>query len=246
MEAEVFQRMAEQENRHWWFRARRRILQSLIEKYADPSRFGKLKILEAGSGTGGNLEMLSRFGQVSAFELDKTACQITRSRGFEVREGRLPSDHPFVDDRFDLIVLFDVLEHVEADQESLSSLAALLEPGGILVLTVPAFPFLWSGHDEKHHHFRRYRRPGLRGQLQQAGLQIKRITYFNSFLFPVVAMVRCIKKLVHSKHSDEEGLPAPWLNLILEKVFSSERFLLSMLSFPFGVSLLSICQRPKR
>lgn len=243
MEAEVFQRMAEQENRHWWFRARRRILASLIEKHVDTSRIGHLRILEAGSGTGGNLEMLGRFGRVSAFELDRAACGISRARGFEVREGRLPSEHPFTHERFDLIVLFDVLEHVEADQESLEALAGLLEPGGILVLTVPAFPFLWSGHDERHHHFRRYLRAELRDQLQRAGLEVCRISYFNFFLFPAVALVRCIKKLLHSRHSDEEAIPPAWINASLEKIFSSERFLLSRISFPAGVSLLSVCRR---
>jgi SAM-dependent methyltransferase len=245
MEAEVFQRMAEQENRHWWFLARRRILETVIKRQVDPARIGKLHILEAGSGTGGILEMLSQFGEVCAFELDGTPCEITRSRGFEVREGRLPAEHPFTGERFDLIVLFDVLEHVQADQESLNALAGLLEPEGTLVLTVPAFPFLWSGHDVKHHHFKRYRRPALRRQLEYAGLDVRRISYFNFFLFPFVALVRCLKKLRHSASSDEEGVPARWINSLLEKIFSSERFLLLAMSFPFGVSLIAIC-RPRK
>jgi SAM-dependent methyltransferase len=243
MEAEVFQRMAEQEARHWWFRARRRILLGLIRKYAVSTSSAEMRILEAGSGTGGNLGMLSELGSVSAFELDKTACEIARVRGFEVQQGKLPTEHPFTGERFDLIVLFDVLEHVEADQDSLKALAGLLQPGGHLIMTVPAFPFLWSGHDEKHHHFRRYRRPGLRAQLQMAGLEVRRISYFNSFLFPAIALVRCIKKLMRSKHSDEEAIPPAPVNRLLEILFSSERFLLPFINFPFGVSLFAICRR---
>jgi SAM-dependent methyltransferase len=186
--------------------------------------------------------MLSGLGRVSAFELDAGACEVARSRGFAVVEGRLPDEHPFVGQRFDLIFLLDVLEHVEADQESLNALARLLKPGGKLILTVPAFPFLWSSHDVQHHHFRRYRRPGLRAKLEQAGLEVQRISYFNTVLFPLIALVRVLKNLTGARSSDEEQVPRPFLNSVLEFLFSSERFLLPRLSFPFGVSLFSVCK----
>lgn len=217
---------------------------SLINRYIPSS--GKLSILEAGCGTGGNLPMLSSLGRVSAFELDTGACEVARSRGFDAREGRLPEAHPFVSERFDLIVLLDVLEHVEADQASLDALARLLEPGGRLILTVPAFPFLWSGHDDQHHHFRRYRRPQLRAGIEAAGLEVQRISYFNTFLFPLVVMVRAFRKFSGSKHSDEEAVPPGSLNAALEMIFSSERFLLPRMSFPFGVSLVAVCRLPQR
>jgi len=242
VESEVFDRLAEQESKHWWFRARRQILDSLIRRYA--YRGDPLKILEAGCGTGGNLTMLSEFGEVHAFELDSDACKAARSKGFTVEEGALPAAHPFTTETFDLIVLFDVLEHVREDQESLDALAKLLNPGGVFLMTVPAFPFLWSGHDVQHHHFRRYRRPLLRKQLQTAGMEARKISYFNFWLFPVIAMVRGFKKLVGSKHSDEEGVPHKFINALLRLIFASERFLLSAVSFPFGVSLLAVCKRP--
>jgi SAM-dependent methyltransferase len=240
MDPEVYTRLSLMEEQHWWFRARRRILRSILERHLPTRR--PLSILEAGCGTGGNLAMLASFGDVSAFELDAHARETAAAKGFRVEDGRLPDAHPFVDTRFDLIVLFDVLEHVEHDQESLVALRNLLNPGGCLMLTVPAFPFLWSAHDETHQHFRRYRRPGLRQQLQSAGYVVERLTYYNSWLFPAIAAARVLKKATRSDHSDEETIPSPQVNRLFEGLFASERFLLPYMSFPFGVSLMALAR----
>lgn len=241
MEAEVFSRMARLESRHWWFCARRRILKTMLDHFRP--RGEVLEILEAGCGTGGNLPMLSEYGNLYAFELDPLALEIARSRGFVVEQGFLPDQIPFSDKQFDLILLLDVLEHVEADESSLEALRALLKPGGRLILTVPALPLLWSAHDDHHHHFRRYSRKTLRKEAHAAGLQVRLLSYFNCFLFPAVALIRVGKKVSHSTRSDERLVIPTFMNHVLTFIFSSERFLLPWIRFPFGVSLIAIFER---
>lgn len=242
MEADVYQRMAQQEDGHWWFLGRRRLLRCLLEHFAPPHR--PLRILEAGCGTGGNLALLSEFGDVSAFELDPMARERAVARGFPVQAGRLPGELPFAGERFDLIVLFDVLEHIEEDQAALAALRPLLKPGGRLILTVPAFSFLWTRHDVRHHHFRRYSRGQLADRLQSAGLTLHRISYYNCWLFLPIAVIRLGKRVLRSSRSDEEGRPPRWLNRFLEEVLASERFLLVRPGLPFGISLWAVAGPP--
>ncbi len=141
--------MNQLEREHWWFTARRQILDRLL-CYADLP-VGAL-ILEAGSGTGGNLAMLQRYGKVHAMELDESARELARSKNLDVliEPGRLPGEIPYGDQLFDAIVMFDVLEHIDEDQATLEAIMARLKPGGRLVLTVPAFSSLWSNHDVIH------------------------------------------------------------------------------------------------
>ncbi|MGA1205776.1 MAG: class I SAM-dependent methyltransferase [Opitutales bacterium] len=242
MERDVYERMAAQETHHWWFCARREIIRSLIEKHAAQHR--PLRILEAGCGTGGNLSLLSEFGGVDAFELDDEACAIARSSGIEVSKGHLPDGIPFGGQKFDLIVLLDVLEHVREDGESIAALKQHLASGGRIILTVPAFAFLWSSHDVKHHHFRRYRRLDLTGIAASAGLEVERASYFNFFLFLLIAGVRLLSIGMSNGCSNDEKLPPPWLNRILRNIFAAERHLLSRFNLPVGVSLFAILRLP--
>ena len=241
MDPDVYARMARHEEHHWWFRGRRHILSRLLAG-ALAGR-GPLDILEAGCGTGGNFAWLSSLGHLHAFEPDTGALQLACRHGPAV-EGALPADHPFTGQRFDLIVLLDVLEHVEPDAESLRSLSTLLKPGGLLLMTVPAFPFLWSGHDVRHHHFRRYRRAGLRQLLEQAGLRIRRLSYYNFWLFPAIALLRVLRTRTRPRRSDDEELPPFLVNSLLSRLFSSEALLLAFTDLPFGVSLVALAEKP--
>ena len=148
------------EGRHWWFVARRAIIDTLIRRTIKP-RFGA-RVLEAGCGTGGNLALLSRFGRLSAFEFDAEARGLANAKQIcRVVPGALPDGLDAADAPYDLVALMDVLEHIDDDVRSLRALGALLSDDGSILLTVPAVPLLWSHHDVLHHHKRRYSRRSL-------------------------------------------------------------------------------------
>lgn len=241
MDRSVYDRMNELEARHWWFTARRAIIATLIRRELGGGT--DKSILEAGCGSGGNLSMLKQFGHVDAFEYDEMARQhATEKSGLDIRFGALPQELPFEDRRYDLIGLFDVLEHVEADTASLSALAGLLNTQGKILVTVPAFPFLWSKHDERHHHFRRYTRASLEQAAREAGLKVSYSSYFNMFLFPLAVAARALKRLTGSDTPDDR-LPAPMLNSLLTRVFGFERRLLGRIRLPVGLSLAAVLEK---
>ena len=242
MEPSIYALMATLEANHWWFAARRAIAENIIRQLRLPP---DAKILDAGCGTGGNLAMLSRYGQVHAMELDDQARQMANAKGIaEVLSGRLPDEVPYQQEQFDLIALLDVLEHVEDDRNTLGVLGSLLKPGGYLLISVPAFPFLWSTHDEVHHHKRRYFLGELKGKLENAGLEIRYASYFNTVLFPLIFGARQLGKLrANKRESGDLIMPHPFINRLLFAIFSSERFVLGRWPLPFGVSAMAIARR---
>ncbi|WP_306117700.1 MULTISPECIES: class I SAM-dependent methyltransferase [unclassified Roseitalea] len=238
MDRLVYERMDEQEAVHWWFAARRDLIGATIERLIRlPDRPA---ILEAGCGTGGNLRMLASLGDLDAFEYDEAARAIAETKAdVAVGHGALPDVIPFAPKRYDLIGLFDVLEHIEDDRATLNRLGERLAPDGRLFVTVPALPWLWSAHDERHHHFRRYTRRSLRRTAQEAGLAVQDCFYFNSLLLPVAVAMRAVKAALRSD-SPDDTLPANWLNGALYRVFASERHLVGRLPMPVGLSVCAI------
>jgi SAM-dependent methyltransferase len=238
MERAVFDRMAEQDQVHWWYVARRRILADLIRREVPLPP--DARILEVGCGTGHNFEMLRGFGRLDALEVDAAARALASRRlGHAVGEAPLP-DLPGVPERtYHLIALLDVLEHVDNRSESLASIAARLAPGGRILVTVPAYQWLWSAHDVAHHHKLRYSKRGLRADAEAAGLKVETIGHFNSLLFPLAALVRLAGKLTGKSSSDDKLPPAP-LNFLFEKIFGLERHLAGRVPLPAGVSLYAL------
>lgn len=242
MERAVFERMAELDQDHWWFLARRRILAAVIRRVVRPPAGAQL--LEIGCGTGHNLAMLGGFGKLDACELDRSARVLASKRfGRGVRNARLPDLSMFNRDSFDLVALLDVLEHVPDDVESLRAIHRRLKPGGALVLTVPANRWMWSAHDVAHHHFRRYSKRDLKRVLAAAGLEIQLLSYFNSLLFPLIAAARIAAKALGSESADD-SLPRASVNAALNKVFGLEAGLVGRVPMPFGVSLIAVVRRP--
>jgi SAM-dependent methyltransferase len=230
------------EDGHWWFVARRQIIAALLRSLNLPNQ---ARILEVGSGTGGNLAMLSEFGTVIGVESDPSAADMANERGLApVFQGSLPLALPEFDEHFDLICLLDVIEHIEDDAASLRALAALLKSGGRIVLTVPAFNFLWSQHDDENRHQRRYRRPGVSKLVATAELNLDYASYFNTWLFPPVALMRIFRKLVPYKESWKDmRQPGETLNRMLGFIFSSERHLVGKIRLPFGISLVAVMSK---
>jgi SAM-dependent methyltransferase len=243
MERKVYEQMAKLDSSHWWFTARRRILDGLIERVVRPPN--NARILELGAGTGHNLAMLSRFGTVEASELDPVARGIASERlGREVKEAALPDLSMFPAESYDLIALLDVLEHVPDDKGSLAAIKTRLKPGGALLLTVPANPWMWSAHDVAHHHHRRYRKAEIEKLALEAGYEIELLSPFNSLLFPPIAAVRLIGKLTGKDDSDD-AMPGAFVNRTLDAVFGLERSLIGRVPMPFGVSLAAVLRRPR-
>ena len=242
MERAVFDRMAELDQEHWWFLARRRILDELIDRVVRPPV--QARVLEVGCGTGHNLPMLGRFGSVDACELDRSARTLASKRlGRKVKDARLPDLSMFERNGYDMVALLDVLEHVPDDIGSLRAIHRRLKPGGALLLTVPANPWMWSAHDVAHHHFRRYTRAGLSRLFMQAGFEVQLLSYFNSLLFPPIAAARLLHKAA-GRDSADDALPGAKINGLLNTVFGLEAGLIGRLPMPFGVSLAAVVRRP--
>lgn len=242
MDPHLYLQMREVEDRHWWFRGRRSIVAQALRTLELPK---DARVLDAGCGTGGNLALLAGFGHVTGVESDAQALQMAQSRGVaSILAGSLPDHMPMQGPQFDLVVMLDVLEHIEDDLGSLAALATLIKPGGSLCITVPAFQFLWSEHDVQHHHKRRYVAAGLRELLGRAGLAVRHLSYFNTVLFPVVAAVRIAQKLVTPKDmTGELSVPPQLINRALGAIFSAERHLVCRTGLPFGVSLLVVASK---
>ena len=238
MERSAYTEMAAIDENHWWYRARRRIVAEMITQHI--AKRPNLAIAEIGCGTGSNLPVLVRFGQVTAVEPDADARVFAAARSdATVLEGRLPDGLPLAENSLDLAVMLDVLEHVDDDVAALKAVAKKLKPDASFLLTVPALPSLWSPHDEEHHHKRRYTAQTLRAAIESAGLRVEMMSYFNTLLLPMIAGIRWIKNLTGSKEVDT-GMPSNWLNKVLEAIFAFERHLIGRLPLPLGVSLVVI------
>ena len=240
MERAIYDRMAQIDAEHWWFAARRRIVAAMIERLGLPER---ARILEVGCGTGSNLTMLQRFGRLDAIEPDRGARALASRRGgIRVAGGLLPDEAEIEDAAYDLIVLLDVLEHIPDDAGTLRLLARKLRPGGRLLVTVPATPWLWSSHDVAHHHQRRYTARGLAKVLGQGGFRIVHRSHFNTVLFPLIALVRLVNRLTGRGGGGDDAMPPAPLNAMLGALFAAERHVAVRGALPFGVSLIAVAE----
>jgi len=228
------------EDRHWWYRGRRTVLARAIAELELPEN---ARILDAGCGSGRNMVELARSGTVTGVELSHTSVCLARARAAgEVIEGSV-LDMPFESSSFDLAVSLDVIEHLEADLDALRELRRVVAPGGALLLTVPAYGWLWSGHDEINHHYRRYTRRSLQLVAQQAGWQQVRTTYFNSLLLPVAILLRALDRLntKTTESSLDLWVPPSRLNWLLERPLALEAALIGRGGrIPAGLSLLAV------
>ena len=240
MDPKSYSEIAETQLVHWWFVGRRTIIRDTVSRMQLPQ---PAKILEVGCGPGGNLKMLNDFGHVKAFEMSEDAINMARkqtSNCFEIKVGSCPNNIPFEGELFDLICMFDVLEHIEEDGETLLALKKLLKDNGKLLITVPAYQWLYGAHDKLLHHKRRYSLNELRSKVENSGYKIEKLSYFNSILFPFALAVRVYEKIFSGAKPSGGGTPKKLINNLLCYLFKSEKYLLRYLSFPFGVSLVAI------
>lgn len=224
--------------RHWWWRAREVFVVELLERLAPPGGFGH--ILDVGCGDGLFFPRLRRFGEPEGVEVDAALVSDEgRARG-PIHVG--PFDATFDPPRrFGLVTLLDVIEHLDDDAAALSRAAALVAPGGLLVVTVPAFRLLWTAHDEYNHHRRRYTRAGFARVAAHAGVATRERRYLFHWLFPLKLLTR-LKEAAVPRPPRMPEVPPATLNRLLYGICRLEQRTWGHLPWPFGSSLVAVCE----
>jgi len=244
MRADLYSAIRQMEEEHWWYVGRRAVVFDAVSSLVRAE--DRPRVLDIGCGTGATLDHLQARGVINAIGADVAADALALCR----RPGRTlvqadAAAPPFRDGTFDLILALDVIEHVGDDDGALAALRALLRSNGRLIIFTPAFRFLWSAHDVASHHFRRYTRPELEQKLIRAGFAVEKLTYANTFLFPLVWLGRSVLRLLPDSRSVEvqttlrRGLANRWLT----RVFCAERPVLRRMNLPFGVSVFAVAAR---
>lgn len=256
MESYLHQLQSEIQDKHWWFRGRRHLIELFMStepalnggcqeaigedanRFQD-TRFGR--VLEVGCGTGPNSSVLEKMGS-KLIGVDPDTTALKRA----AHEHKVKGDGtalPFGSDVFDLVLALDVLEHATDDVALAKELRRVTCREGKVLVFVPALPILWGIQDELSHHKRRYTKKRLVGVLEKAGLHISRISYFNTWLFLPILAVRLLCRYSGRSgsgvRSENEWTPA-WLNGPLTAIFRSEAWVLRHMNFPVGVSLMAL------
>jgi SAM-dependent methyltransferase len=234
------------EERHWWFMGMREIYRKQL---AALPRSGPWKTLDVGCGTGGNLALLEEFGPSWGLDYSPAAASFTRSRGWKRITVGSAEAIPHPDETFGLVTAFGVIEHVPDDVGMLREMLRVTRPGGHLLFMTSAHRWLWSVHDDAVHHLRRYRRSELEACVDAAGWRVEQLSYVNAFLFPPIAAVRLIQRLLPKGDPDADrgmsgfGLPPRPLNRALAGLLSLEGSLMRRMNLPMGVGF--ICRARK-
>ncbi len=229
----------EEDRLHWWFRARLAVILAVLRHARLPR---PARLLELGCGSGNVLAALAEFGETVGMEVHPELGAAARAQGLDVRPGALPDDLVVPEGWADVVLLLDVLEHLDDPAAALATARRALAPGGLLVVTVPAYAWLWSGHDVVLGHRRRYTARSLGALVTGGGFLVLRASYFSTLLFPIVALVRLGKRLTGDRAHDLRR-PSPLVGRCLEWVFGLERHAVPRVRLPFGSSLLLLARR---
>lgn len=242
MDKAFYRKFFEVQQKHWWFVSKKKIVLDFIDRYVPTN--DNHKILDIGCGSGLMLNALEQIGDTYGMDMSDDAINFSKEIfSGTVKKGMLPDNIPYDEEYFSLIVALDVIEHVNDDRASLKAIRSHIAEGGQAVISVPACMFLWSEHDVLNEHKRRYTLEELKGKLIDAGFTIEKISYFNTFLFPLISLVRMINNLLKRKGASEIDLPHPAINYIVEKIFSLEKYFLRIMNFPIGVSVLAVVRK---
>ena len=246
MKHEMYDNMYQTDTYHWWFRGKREIVLGLAAPVL--SMPGEKKIIDFGCGCGAMLRELTQYGTVTGTDFSQLALDYCRERFHgELRQIDLSVPvEPWV--AYDFGVALDMLEHIEDDLTAAKNLCRFMRPGGTCIITVPAYQWLWSAHDENCMHKRRYDKSSLRELLVQAGFQVEYLSYYNTLLFPPAALVRLLSKLfrLDQASSMENGFRDSFLNQLLYRIFSLEKsWICKGKTFPFGLSLIAMVKQPE-
>ncbi|MCK9637755.1 MAG: class I SAM-dependent methyltransferase [Methylobacter tundripaludum] len=245
MQANEYELMRDVQGQHWWWLGRERLLRYMMDKYLVGDRRDYL-VADVGSGFGANISLLSEYGTVYALETDSDCLAYISETEPEATPIRWQSPEP-VDHKFDVMLLADVLEHIEDDHAAMQWVADHLKPGGLAFITVPAHMHLWSEMDEVVHHFRRYSKNALLDTVNSK-LTIEKLSFYNAILYPVkilfVALTTALRMFFPAKTKKSyNDLPPSFINTIFKVIMYVEAWVIRCINLPFGVSLVMVVKK---
>lgn len=224
---------------HWWYKVRRKLIHDFFNKYMTNK---PLSILDVGCGAGALMKELETYGSVNGVDFSETAVSFCKSRGINSVQISGIESLPFQDSSFDVVLALDVLEHIPDDKKGVREAVRVLKPGGILILFVPAFTFLWGITDVRSQHYRRYNLKQLT-DATEGHLEILKRSYFNTFLFFPIATVRLLASVFKLDIKDENSMSDGFINNVFYYIFNLERSFLKFMNFPFGVSCCIVAKK---
>jgi ubiquinone/menaquinone biosynthesis C-methylase UbiE len=242
MRQDLYQELYQVENNHWWHRHKRRLVHQLTNKYLTKQG----KVLDIGAGTGKLLEELKAKGwQVSGIDGAKEAVEQSKRRGIRINQQELTKRLKFKANSFDLITSLDVLEHVEDDLALLNEMKRVVKPNGIIVVTVPAYQWLFSYWDKMLKHWRRYDKKDLVKLASQAQLKLELMSFYSSFFLLPSILVRGLKSRSKQQSlSDFQTTPLAFISVpILNILAVLERLLIRFIRLPVGMSLVCVFRK---
>jgi 2-polyprenyl-3-methyl-5-hydroxy-6-metoxy-1,4-benzoquinol methylase len=245
MERSFYKNYFKIEKEHWLMVVRRMIVRDALRSQVN-KKPEEIKVLDFGCGSGIFVDELAKQGyQAHGLDISEEAVHFGQLQGIQ-NLGVIDSHKiNFPDNTFDAVVTLDVLEHLEDEKWALDEIRRVLKPGGVAIIMVPAYMFLWGVQDEVAHHYRRYTKSSLLKKVKEStSLSVVRSSYFNTFLFPPIATVRLVSKLlgIQGRESDFD-INSHFLNKLFFSIFNAERKLLKSINFPFGVSVLAILKK---
>lgn len=244
MEADSIQTYERLEKYYWWWVGRRRVIQKMLYNFFHDSR---LQILDWGCGPGGNFPLLQKHGTVTGVDASPESVRYCREKGIAnvIQAGTLADFRS--EQRFDLATNFDVLEHIQEDERYISDLRVFLVPQGYVLVTVPAYQFLWSQLDQTLGHVRRYNRRTLVDRFENNGYEVIKASYFMFFLAPAFILYRFMEKILGRENKGSLKAATPELPMLLNWFFTRlvfiEAWLVQYINLPFGTSIILLARK---